>query len=75
MGGKFQAEDLFRIAQENLSDVERTEFIFRCQAARFRTTTSLVAELVNIPGTTVDERNLLERAVRKFFLSLGRGAR
>lgn len=36
MGRKFQAEDLFRIAENNLSDVEKVEFEFIAATGGFR---------------------------------------
>lgn len=64
MGSKFTAEDLFRIAEDNLSDVERVEFIFNCEVSAFRKATSrLFGQQV---GIDADEQRLLEKIFAKF---------
>jgi len=69
MAGKFTPEDLFRIAEANLTEVDFVRFRFICETAQFRKI------LANIAGTeadvTRDERNLLERVIRRLGLKGG----
>jgi len=74
MGQKYTSEDLFRIANEHLSDVERQEFIFLCTTSTFRETIGAI--LGGDVDISNDERNLLERIFTKFrSLTLTRGTR
>lgn len=69
MGAKFTPEDLFRIAEENLTEVDFVRFRFICETAQFREI------LRGIAGTDADvsrdERNLLERVIRRLGLKGG----
>ncbi len=75
MGKKFTSDDLFRIATDNLSAVQRVEFRFLCATGEFREIVGSVFERdLNLDK---DERNLLERIfsklARKGILRGGRG--
>lgn len=64
MGQKFTADDLFRIAEDNLSDVESFEFKFLCTTFAFR---KGVGEVFGAGlDVSKDERNLLEKIFTKF---------
>lgn len=63
MGQKFTADDLFRIAERNLSSFEEFEFRFLCTTSEFRTIvgTTFEADL----NLDADERDLLEKIFTK----------
>jgi len=74
MGAKFTSQDLFRIAQENLSAVDAVEFRFVCATAEFR---EAIGDVFTADiDLDTDERNLLEKIVSKLSTrSLLRGGR
>jgi len=75
MGAKFTPEDLFRIAEDNMSEGDAFRFRFICETATFtRVVSAVTGQEVNV---TRDERNLLEKIIRKIGIKGGvlRGAR
>ena len=77
MGSKFTADDLFRIAEDNLSALQAEEFRFSCISASFRQSTSKGFLDVVAPGVELskDEVNLFEKLFQGLKTSRGRGAR
>ena len=65
MGAKFTDNDLFRLAQNNLSDQDAFKFRFSCATFQFRGAVGRVFE--GTADLNNDERNLLERIFVKIF--------
>lgn len=78
MSQKFTADDLFRIADEHLSDIEAFEFRFRCAQGVFREATGKVLTpqpLQEPVSLTKDEVGMFEKLFQGLQTSRGRGAR